>query len=212
MTLSERKDPLRLFAAVELTREARLAAVEHAARLRAALESRARVSWERSEKLHLTLKFFGNVESEWTAALSGALSRAAAGGWAFALRLQGAGVFPTPARPRVLWLGLSDESGRLAELWRRVEGECAAVNFPAERRPFRPHLTIARVREATAQTRRLAQHHLELGFEPVVFEVSEIVLVNSRLGPGGSVHTPLSKHALGVGSKQFTEAGLTQRG
>lgn len=187
---------LRLFAAVELTDEARRAAAEHAARLRASLPPGVRIGWEREEKLHLTLKFFGGVEPERAGALSDALSRSAARARPFTLSLEAAGVFPTPARPAVLWLGLSDAAGELARLHARLEDECAAANFPRERRPFSPHVTLARVRAATQKTRRLARQHLELAFAPVTFQVSEIVLMGSRLGPGGSVYTPLSRHRL----------------
>jgi 2'-5' RNA ligase len=187
---------LRLFAAVELSRGARRAAAEHAARLRAELGPGVRVGWEREEKLHLTLKFFGDVEAERAGALSDALARSAAASRPFALGLEGAGVFPTPARPSVLWLGLSDPSGELARLHARLEDECAALNFQRGRRPFRPHVTVARVRAASDETRRLARRHLELAFAPVSFDVSEIVLMSSRLGPGGSVYTPLSRHEI----------------
>lgn len=187
---------LRLFAAVELSEEARRAAAAHAARLRATLPQGVRVGWERAEKLHLTLKFFGGVEPERAGALSDALTRAAANARPFALSLETTGVFPTPARPAVLWLGLTDQTGELSRLHARLEDECATADFPRERRPFRPHVTLARVRAATHDTRRLARQHLELLFAPVTFPVSEIILVSSRLGPGGSVYTPLSRHTL----------------
>lgn len=193
---TQRQNLLRLFAAVELSDEARSSAAAHAARLRASLPPGVRIGWEREEKLHLTLKFFGGVEPERAGALSDALARAATNSRPLALTLGAAGVFPTPARPSVLWLGLSDAAGELARLHARLEDECAAANFPREPRPFRPHVTLARVRAATHETRRLARRHLELAFAPVAFEVSEIVLVSSRLGPGGSVYTPLSRHKL----------------
>ncbi len=193
---THRQNLLRLFAAVELTDEARRAAAAHAARLRASPPPGVKISWEREEKLHLTLKFFGGVEPERAGALSDALSRSAASSRPFPLRLEAAGVFPTPARPSVLWLGLSDASGELARLHARLEDECAAADFPREQKSFRPHVTLARVRAATHDTRRLARQHLELAFAPVAFRVSEIVLMSSRLGPGGSVYTPHSRHKL----------------
>lgn len=196
---THQQDMLRLFAAVELTDEARSAAAAHAARLRATLPPGARVGWERAEKLHLTLKFFGGVGPEQVGALSEALARSGAGARPFTLSLEESGVFPTPARPSVLWLGLSDPSGELARLHGRLEDECAAANFPREQRRFRPHVTLARVRSATGETRSLARQHLELAFSPVSFRVAEIVLMSSRLGPGGSIYTPLSRHALEAG-------------
>ncbi|HLL76348.1 MAG TPA: RNA 2',3'-cyclic phosphodiesterase [Pyrinomonadaceae bacterium] len=198
--MSQTQNLLRLFAAVELTDAARRSAVAHVARLRTMLSPVVKVGWEREEKLHLTLKFFGGVEPERLPGLSDALALAAASARPFSLSLEQAGVFPTPARPSVLWLGLADPSGELARLQLRLEDECAAANFPREQKPFRPHVTLARVRTATRETRSLARQHLELAFEPVTFGVSEIVLVSSRLGPGGSVHTPLSRHRLEAGT------------
>lgn len=203
MGRTHQQNLLRLFAAVELPREARRAAAEHAARLRAALPPGVRVGWEREEKLHLTLKFFGGVEPERADAMAGALALSAAAARPFTLSLEGAGAFPTAARPSVLWLGLSDPSGDLARLHARLEEECAALNFPREQRPFHPHVTLARIRAATSEARSLARRHLELAFQPLALAVSEIVLMSSRLGPGGSVHTPLSRHKLEeVSSKQ----------
>lgn len=196
MDETQQQNLLRLFAAVELTDEARGAAAAHAARLRASLPQGVRVGWEREEKLHLTLKFFGGVEPERAGALSDALARAAAPARPFMLSLEATGVFPTPARPAVLWLGLSDQSGELARLHARLEDECAAAGSPRERKTFRPHVTLARVRTATHETRRLARQHLELAFAPLAFRVSEIVLMSSRLGPAGSTYTPLSRHKL----------------
>lgn len=208
MTQIVKDEALRLFCAVELTEEARAAAVAHLARLRAALAAPARVSWEREEKLHLTLKFFGDVESCKVAALDAALARAANGGRPLALKLQVAGVFPSIARPNVLWLGVSDESGELARLHERIEEECAAASFPRERKSFHPHVTLARIREAKGETRRLSRRHVELAFEPVAFAASEIVLMRSTLGPGGSFYAPLARHEL----KETTGDNCATRG
>ena len=196
MTQSATTESQRLFCAVELPGEARAAVFSHLTRLRATLAAPARVSWEREEKLHLTLKFFGGVEAARTAALAAALARAADASRPLGLTVGVAGVFPSPGRPSVIWLGVSDESGGLARLHVRVEDECAGAGFPREPRPFHPHVTLARVREANVETRRLAHRHVETLFDPVSFEAGEIVLMQSRLGPGGSSYVPVSRHAL----------------
>ena len=196
MTQSAKEEIFRLFCAVELPGEARAVAFAHLARLRATLAAPARVSWEREEKIHLTLKFFGDVEAGKVSALDAALAGAAAVTPPLALRLQDAGLFPSTARPNVLWLGVSDASGNVARLHARIEDECAAASFPRERRAFHPHVTLARIREANGETRRLARRHVKLGFGPLEFAAREIVLMRSVLGPGGSAYTPLSRHEL----------------
>lgn len=185
---------LRLFCAVELPAEARAGVVEHIARLRERLPL-ARAGWERAEKLHLTLKFFGDVEQSRASALSAALALAAKRVEPFPLRLAGAGAFPPRGNPRVLWLGLNDETGSFARLHQAVEQECAAAQFKREERPFHPHLTIARLRQP-AGARALAEQHTELGFAALELTVNEIVLMQSELGTGGSRYTALSRHAL----------------
>ena len=79
---------------------------------------------------------------------------------------------------------------------RALETECAAAGFPHEQRAFRPHLTLARLRSAHG-ARELAAAHREAPFEPQSFKVSELVVMRSELGPGGSRYTPLSRHRLG---------------
>lgn len=197
MAQSDKDARLRLFCALELSDEARAAASAHAAALRETLAAPARVSWERAEKMHLTLKFFGDVEAARAGALSAALARAAASAGTLALRLEGTGVFPSPGRPNVLWLGVADGAGGLPRLHARVEQECAAAGFAREARPFHPHVTLARVRQANRETRALAHRHAETGFGPVAFGVKEIVLMRSDFGPGGSTYTALSRHELG---------------
>lgn len=184
----------RLFSAVELSAEVRTRATEHIARLREKLPD-ARASWERTEKLHITLKFFGDVAQTRADALSIATGRAAQNTAPFKLLIADAGAFPTHKNPRVLWLGIHDSSGSLARLHHSLENEYAAEGFPREERPFHPHITIARLRHP-AGTRQLAEVHHQLGFAAMELNVTEIVLMRSELGPGGSRYTPLSRHSL----------------
>ncbi len=184
----------RLFCAITLSPEVRSRAAEHIARLRAALP-RVRASWERTEKLHLTLKFFGNVEPARAPALSLALDRAADSTNAFNLSIADAGSFPTHGPPRVLWLGVRDSSNTLAQLHQALENECAAAGFPREERPYHPHLTLARLRSPTG-TRELASLHKETGFPALDLTVNEIILMRSHLDPNGSRYTVLSRHSL----------------
>jgi 2'-5' RNA ligase len=188
----------RVFYAVELPAHIRARAAEHIARLRDALPE-VRASWEREEKLHLTLKFLGEIEASRIAMLSNAAELAAHSFQPFTCGIENAGAFPERGQPRVLWLGVSDASGGLAKLQQALENECARAGFAREERAFRPHLTIARVR-APKGARRLAELHQELGFELMEFPVTELVLIRSELGKGGSRYTVISRHSLDIGS------------
>ncbi|MET0624396.1 MAG: RNA 2',3'-cyclic phosphodiesterase [Pyrinomonadaceae bacterium] len=187
-------ESLRVFCAVELPEEAREAAAAHAARLRRDFPE-ARASWARPTSLHITLKFLGEVETARVPAISGAAGAAADGFGTFALSVAEAGTFPPRGAARVLWLGVRDESGGLARLQRRLEEQCEAAGYPREPRAFKPHLTLARLR-APKDAHALSEAHRRSTFGPHDFRVSELVVMRSELGPGGSRYTPLSRHTL----------------
>lgn len=191
-SVAEHKESsLRLFCAIELPKEVRAQVATYIATLREAAP-RARASWDREEKLHLTLKFFGDVEENRLGLLTGALRRAASLIDPFELKLSGTGAFPPSGSPRVLWLGVTDASGSMIRLHQQIEDECARSGFAREHRRFRPHLTIARLRSREGAG-RLAALHKSTGFETPAFKVTEIVLIRSELLPQGSRYTTLEK-------------------
>ena len=187
---------LRLFCAVELPAEVRARACAHIVRLRESAPQ-VRATWEQEAKLHITLKFLGETAAARLEALAAATERAAARVSPFKLTIAGAGAFPAEHNPRVLWLGTADPTGRLARLWEQLEAECEGAGFARETRAFHAHVTLARIRTANAAARRLARQHEQLGFAPVSFQVRELILMRSALGPGGSHYTPLARHRLG---------------
>lgn len=183
---------LRVFCAVELPDEIRAAVAAHASRLRRDFPD-ARASWVRPEGLHITLKFVGGVEAPRAEALAGAAAAAAEGFSPFRLSVGESGTFPPRGAARVLWLGVGDASGQLSQLQRRLEQECDSAGFPREPRAFKPHLTVARLR-TPKDALPLSEAHRRATFGPHDFQVSELLVIRSELGPGGSRYTPLSRH------------------
>ncbi|HSD46411.1 MAG TPA: RNA 2',3'-cyclic phosphodiesterase, partial [Pyrinomonadaceae bacterium] len=155
----------------------------------------AAASWSRPENIHLTVKFFGNVDQQRVAAISAAASRVVTEFSAIKIEVGKTGVFPRPSRPQVLWIGVDDASGALANLQKQLENEFAREGFSKEERAFRPHLTIARIRKPH-DAARLAQTHLEAKFETVELILSELVLMRSELSSQGSKYTAISRHRL----------------
>ena len=182
----------RVFCAIELPEALKSRVGEHARRLREAFPH-VRASWERPEKIHITLKFLGDVEVSRIEELSRAAGRAAAHIEPFDLTIAGPGTFPPHGPPRVLWLGIDDASAQLSNLHRSLEDECAAAGFQRDLRPFKPHLTVARIRTPHG-ARELAAAHREAQFEPQTFTASELVVMRSELGPGGARHTRVASH------------------
>jgi 2'-5' RNA ligase len=184
----------RVFCAVELPAEVRNQLEEHILKLRKAVPDVA-ASWSRVENIHLTLKFFGNVALDRIEVISAAASRAVAEFSPFPIGVCDTGVFPRPSRAQVLWIGVSDSSGKLSALQERLENECAAEGFSKEDRVYRPHLTIARIRRPEGG-RRLAETHLQMDFPRIDIDLTELVLFRSELSPRGSKYTAISKHPI----------------
>lgn len=182
------KEEWRVFCAVELPDTVRVRLEEHILRLRKEVPDAA-ASWSRVENIHLTLKFFGSVEVKRIEKISAAAERVVKQFSTFQIGVGGTGVFPRPSRPQVLWIGVSDPSGRLSALQERFENECAAEGFAKEDRAYRPHLTIARLRKPEAS---LANTHLKMQFETIEVELKELVVFRSELSPKGSKYTVIS--------------------
>jgi RNA 2',3'-cyclic 3'-phosphodiesterase len=183
-------DEWRTFCAIELPEQVRTRLQDHVKRLREAVPD-VSASWSRPENVHLTLKFFGNVRKEKLPLISAAASRVAQELTPFQIKIGGTGVF----RKQVLWIGVEDSSGQLAELQQRFDEECAREGFAKEDRSYKPHLTIARLRRPEG-ARQLAESHLKIKFTITEIDVNEFVVFRSQLSPKGSIYTPISKHEL----------------
>lgn len=176
----------RIFTAIDLSEDARGKVSAYTETLRGEFPG-ARVGWERAEKLHLTLKFLGDAGDEQIEELTKSVEEIAAEISGFDLRISGTGAFPSARNARILWLGLIDESGSLSRLNERLETACEQIGFAREKRRFKPHLTIARLREPQ-KSDELVKTHLQNDFPPVNFVVGELVVYQSQLLPRGSIY------------------------
>lgn len=148
-----------------------------------------RVRWSRPEGIHLTLKFLGNVATDRLETIRHALESAVPEAPGFSLHVAGVGTFSDGRAPRVVLATLGGDTKELHKLHERIETWLAGARIPRERRSFHPHLTLGRLPEGAtrAQRERLVQlTSLPLPSSLRAFEVSEIVLMESFLGPGGS--------------------------
>lgn len=157
------------------------------------------VKWVNPNSIHLTLKFLGSVPSDGIKAIRDAVNKVAGEVPPFRLEVTGLGVFPNPGRVRVIWVGVRGELDRLERLQKSVEAKLAPLGFEAERRPFTPHLTLARVRERAApeEVRRFGQFISSRRFVTAYpFDVDEVSLMQSQLGREGAVYSCLGSARL----------------
>jgi 2'-5' RNA ligase len=149
--------------------------------------------WERRQKLHLTLKFLGETESERRQELQNSLRAIKFD--VFNITLKGLGYFPENARPKVVWVGV-EKNKALMTLQQEIEKECVKIGFTPESRSFKPHITIARSKGVSKRdVDSFVKHHKDFNIADV--PVSNFVLYESVLKPKGSVHSRLETFELG---------------
>lgn len=150
--------------------------------------------WVDPGGIHLTLKFLGDVSRSQLGELRQALQRAAGDVSPFEIALAGLGCFPNARQPRVIWVGVEEPTGALQHLQCAVERELAVIGFPPERRAFKPHLTLARIRDAARRPER-AELGEWIGRQEVgrvgAMHVARVSLMQSDLCPAGAVYTCL---------------------
>ncbi|HZP48930.1 MAG TPA: RNA 2',3'-cyclic phosphodiesterase [Vicinamibacterales bacterium] len=185
---------MRLFIATDLDDAAR----EAMAALQWGLERRARdrssIKWTRPEQMHVTLAFIGEADEARSAQLIVAMQRRVAQA-PFEARFAGVGMFPDRGAPRVLWLGMDDSAAAMAALQREVAARVEGVGVVLEARPFHPHLTLARWRDARPADRRAFDQVSDTGVVARV-RVDHATLYRSQLSSGGSIYTPLARVTL----------------
>jgi 2'-5' RNA ligase len=169
---------------------------EEVRRVIAALQNRLKkqfggaVRWVRPEGIHLTLKFFGDIELSTVETISGVVHEQVRGLRPMTLQVQKIGAFPNVSRPRVIWLGITGDVGRLAALQNKIDTSLKAYGFEREKRSFSPHLTLGRVKSPQGMA-GLGKIIEEGNAEAGEFQASGLILFKSDLKPDGAVYTKL---------------------
>jgi 2'-5' RNA ligase len=180
---------LRLFVAIEIPEAAKDAVEAAVAPLRTAFP---KARWVPRENWHVTLKFLGQTWprlEEWVRAQVGGAAAASVG---LDSKLEGIGSFPSSRRARVVWAGLDDRAGRMAEIAHALD-VALAKEFKPEKRAFTPHLTVARSDPPLS----LPASFGEIQVEPVGFRVERLTLFRSHLQRPAPRYEPLESFPLG---------------
>ena len=191
-------DHVRLFVACEVPEDARETIGEIIETLKD--RSGSAVRWIRPEGVHVTLKFLGEVPVRQLPAIKLAIQEAVVGHSPFELEFSNIGTFGGREGLRIMWVGIAGDVLRLEALVRAVNAALAVVGFEPERRPFRPHLTLGRVRDEIG-TRHRAEIEVAVGktdVPDVSWRTAQVSLMRSRLGPGGASYEVLATFPLRV--------------
>jgi 2'-5' RNA ligase len=150
------------------------------------------ISWVGEPRIHLTLKFLGEQPETVVAPLTEALVAIGKSHAVLALHVGGIGAFSSFHRPKVVWIGLDPEP-RLELLHHDVEVACDKLGHQIEGRPFRPHLTLGRVKDkgTTDELRALRAAAAKVRFNDE-FAVRSVDMMQSTSSPAGQVYTTLA--------------------
>jgi 2'-5' RNA ligase len=184
---------LRTFIAIELDEGLMSNLMSLQGRLREQVSPRS-VRWVRPEGIHLTLKFLGDTSAEKLQEVEEALARATAEIGPFTFTVGGLGCFPNLHRPRVVWVGLQEQTGALGRLHKAVETHVAPLGFPTEKRPFSPHLTLGRVQRYASGSEIRELGEVVAATTPGTIgemTVGAVCYIKSDLRPSGAVYTTL---------------------
>jgi 2'-5' RNA ligase len=185
---------LRTFIAIELSQDVRQRAADLITRL---ARTGVKVKWVESDKMHLTLKFLGDVSQEQIPTVCSTVADAVRGTGTFSIDCRGAGAFPRVSRPRTVWLGFGAGTEQLVRLQEVIDKALAKVGFPREGRKYKPHLTLGRVRDGGAGVSSLGdlvQHNSD--FVAGESTVEQVVVFASELTREGPIYTVLGRARL----------------
>jgi RNA 2',3'-cyclic 3'-phosphodiesterase len=186
-------DEIRGFVAIELPKTVKTYLAEISADLK---RCRADVKWVRPEAMHLTLKFLGNVRGEVIPAIENELRSVLAGEAAMHMQVTGLGAFPGLNKPRVIWAGLKDVSGKMAPLAAEIDKALEPLGFEREKRSFSPHLTLGRVRSNSGIRDLVEAVRTQMDAAGPTFIADRILFFESILKPSGAEYYPLCSFAL----------------
>ena len=184
---------MRLFVAIELSDRVRSALAGVQAALGATFSG---IRWIPPDRMHLTLKFLGEVTDRDVDDVAQAVRGVAEKSKGFEMQIAGAGCFPKQGAVRIVWAGVQEESGTLIESAKQLDESLHPLGFPQELRPFSPHLTLARLRhdDSGDALRAAAENY---AYPSVTQSVSKMILISSVLSKKGPSYAPICSARLG---------------
>lgn len=190
---------MRLFAALPVPSEIE-AELRHLQRQIAERIPGLTVRWQSPANSHLTLVFLGEVDERDLPYCRSALAAAARAHPPVTLATTGLGAFPAPSRPSVVWLGVEEPGGGegLPALQGDLAQRLSVLRRGAEKRSFRPHLTLGRLSDPGADLEPLRRALTDIVPEPRSWRAADVVLMRSRLSRGGASYRALAREALGA--------------
>lgn len=155
------------------------------------------IRWAGREQMHLTLKFLGDVEEQrFEQEFFPVFSQLLSPYMPISLSVEGVGQFPPRGSPRIFWVGLEGEMGPIRELVGQVDEFFERFGFPRERRPFNPHITLARLKSRPSSGMiKVWQESSKIQFGRCL--VDRVIFYQSTLTKQGAVYSVIRSFNFG---------------
>lgn len=154
------------------------------------------LSWVRPENLHLTLRFLGDLDDSAVQRVRDTVAKCGASEPAPFARLGALDVFPSLARPRVLWVGLAEGADAVSSLAKAVDNALGREGFESPDKPIRPHITLARVRAGAEGLDTIPG--VVASPPPAAAFLDGVCVMKSELHPAGARYTAIMEIRLGL--------------
>jgi len=162
-------------------------------------ETNADVKWVTPQNIHLTLKFLGELEENAIANVSSMLRERCRGFFPITSHLNEIGAFPDLRHPKIVWAALDDSSKEICAIVENLEGELAKLGIAQDEHPFKPHITLGRVR-SSANLKNLIQAIQQITFEDSTEQIFDIIILyKSTLTMQGPIYEVLEKFEMARG-------------
>ena len=149
----------------------------------------ARIKYVELTNLHLTLKFFGDIDTDGLDLLEEAISNVVSQFGSFKIKIKGCGAFPNTNRIKVIWVGIDDDA-IIKDLHDSLDKEFVRLGFDEDRK-FSTHLTIGRMKSAKSKNKVKSTIEEFGDVEVGEMEVTHITLKKSTLTPAGPIYEDL---------------------
>jgi 2'-5' RNA ligase len=190
MSDADAPECLRLFVSIQIPERIKEKLAAAQAELRCMLPERG-VAWIKPEQFHLTLKFLGQVAAQRLTALSLQLGKTCLRSAPLHLTAARVDAFPDLRFPRVIWVGLNDRAGRLAQLQEAIEAASREFCGKSAADKFTGHSTLGRAKCLNRRDTQVLGDWLARQAERSFGEwtATEIQLMRSELSSAGARHT-----------------------
>jgi 2'-5' RNA ligase len=153
----------------------------------------ANLRWVRSDLMHVTLKFLGDIDVDFVPDLQTLTKEIAQHHASFDLTIDCLGAFPNPDRAKVIWAGCSQPRSTLLNLHAELDKRLSSYDFKRERN-FKPHITLGRVRDSNPNALKTLSAQLQAAhINPMRIHINQITLMENMLGRGGPDYAALFK-------------------